>query len=464
MLFNSWIFLVFLPVVFFIFYAVPYRFRWAILLISSYIFYGFDQWPFVFIILFSTLLDYFCSNAIYHSGSTKKKKRLLILSITANLGTLFLFKYFHFFIGHSHFYQGLIHGNETATNLTKFFKDALPVGISFYTFQTMSYTIDVYLGRAVPEKHLGKLALFVSFFPQLVAGPIERYTHLQPQLKNPQKYSLDLLKYGGRLILYGFFVKIVIADNLSYTVTSVFNEPSKWPFYWNLVGVFAFAFQIYADFFGYSLIAQGVAKLFGIDLMDNFRHPYSADGINDFWKKWHISLSTWFRDYLYIPLGGNRVAGKRWIFNISLVFLLSGLWHGANTTFIIWGALHAIYYFIEKYAPFKIGSSFWRKTITFLGVCLAWIFFRAADLKNALHVMKACIGMGDGERQLDTQPYILVLLISFLLMERMRKQIRFDQFCDSLAKPKRWALYFFIIFCILALSATEYQPFIYFRF
>ncbi|MCC6818736.1 MAG: MBOAT family protein, partial [Bacteroidia bacterium] len=307
-------------------------------------------------------------------------------------------------------------------------------------------------------------ALFVSYFPQLVAGPIERFSHLNEQLKEKKQILYSNIQSGFRLMLYGFFVKMVIADNLSYTVSSIFDNPSKWFFYWDIIGVLAFAFQIYADFFGYSLIAQGTAKLFGVDLMDNFNRPYLASGITDFWKRWHISLTSWFRDYLYIPLGGNRVTKGRWVYNVLLVFLLSGLWHGANYTFIIWGGLHGLYYLIERFFTFKSVSVYLKSFFTFLAVAFAWIFFRANNLNQALDVIKGMFALNDGDRHLDTQPYIFLLLLIFGALELLRGNLRFDSYCNNKSTLQRWSLYVFILFCILVLSGSEYQAFIYFRF
>lgn len=433
-------------------------------LLSSYIFYGWWRWEFLIIIAFSTLLDYFCALKIEASENTKTRKSFLLLSIVSNLSILFVFKYFYFFIGSTEWMQAVAHDHDSIKKLIEFLSLALPVGISFYTFQTMSYTIDVYNRKAVAEKHLGHFAVFVSYFPQLVAGPIERFSHLNEQLKRKVSLNLPNLQAGFRLMIFGFFVKMVIADNLSYTVSSVFDNPSKWYFYWDIIGVLAFCFQIYADFFGYSLIAQGVAKIFGVDLMDNFNKPYLADGINDFWKKWHISLSSWFRDYLYIPLGGNRVKSARWIFNIFVVFVLSGLWHGANYTFIIWGAMHALFYLVERFSPLKINSLWLKRSLTFIAVAFAWIFFRAKNFTEAGNVIQGVLGLADGDRNLDTQPFIFLLLLIFAGFELHRGKLRFDDYCAQFNTTQRWAIYSFLLFCILTLSGSEYQPFIYFRF
>lgn len=434
------------------------------LLSVSYLFYGWWRWEFLFLIGASTILDYNSALRIENSESPSQRKFWLGVSLCFNFGVLFFFKYFYFFVGTTDWMQSLAHDHQMVKELVDFLGKSLPVGISFYTFQTMSYVLDVYYGRARAERHLGQYALFVSYFPQLVAGPIERFTHLNEQLKEKKFIKYENIQSGFRLMLYGFFVKMVIADNLSYTVTSVFDNPGKWTFYWNIIGVLSFAFQIYADFFGYSLIAQGSAKLFGVDLMDNFKRPYLASGITDFWKRWHISLTSWFRDYLYIPLGGNRVSKGRWTYNVLLVFLLSGLWHGANYTFIIWGALHAIYYLVERFSFVKVRNVVFRSFMTFFFVALAWVFFRANNFDQAIEVFKGMFGALDGDRQLDTQPFILLLLMVFGGIELMLGEKGFDTFLEEKGTFQRWVMYVFLIFCILVLSGSEYQAFIYFRF
>lgn len=464
MLFNSWIFFLFLPLVLVMHQMLPQRLRWVILLSASYLFYGWWRPEFLILIAFSSVMDFYCAGRIYKLPHGSLRKRWLILSLVSNLGILFFFKYFYFFIGSTQPVQDLLHDYPRIKDLVNTLGKSLPVGISFYTFQTMSYTLDVYYGRAVPETSPGRFALFVSFFPQLVAGPIERFSHLGAQLRNTVSLNQQNLTMGFRLMLYGFFTKMVIADNLSYTVSSVFNDPGKWVYYWNIIGIFSFGFQIYADFFGYSLIAQGVARLFGVDLMDNFNRPYLATGITAFWQRWHISLSTWFRDYLYIPLGGNRVSAQRWIVNILIVFLLSGLWHGANYTFLIWGGLHGLYYLAERFIPVKLPGRVLPGLLTFLAVMFAWIFFRATDTRQAVTVIQGAVGLLDGSRQLDTQPYIFLLLFIFGAMELARGEKRFDVYCNSFKKTQRIFLYGFLLLCILVMCGSEYSPFIYFRF
>ena len=445
-------------------FALPHRYRWILLLLASYVFYGWWRAEFLVMIAFSTALDYTCALKIEDAQSDIVRRRWMLLSVITNLSILFLFKYFYFFVGTAPFMQGLMNEHQSIKTAVEFLGQSLPVGISFYTFQTMSYTLDVYYRRARAERKLGQLALFVSFFPQLVAGPIERYSHLNEQLKQRQFLNYANIQQGLRLMLYGFFVKMVIADNLSYTVTSVFSEPGKWVYYWNIIGVLSFGFQIYADFFGYSLIAQGAAKCFGIDLMDNFKRPYLSKNISEFWQRWHISLSTWFRDYVYIPLGGNRVSNRKWVFNVLMVFLLSGLWHGANYTFIVWGGLHGLYYLIERYFPLTIRFSFIKGLMTFLAVAFAWIFFRAASMQEAYAVIQGCINSLHGTKALDTQPFIFLLLFLFGVFEWQKGDLRFDGYCAQLPAVKRWTLYCFMLFCILVVCGSEYNAFIYFKF
>lgn len=339
MLFNSLQFLLFLPVVVALYFATPHRFRWALLLLASYYFYAAWRPEYLLLIIASTLVDYLCALRMGRLESRRRRKKYLVLSLGSNLGLLFGFKYLTFFNESTRavFDQlNIFYGVPT-------FEILLPVGISFYTFQTLSYTIDVYRGARPPERHLGIFALYVSFFPQLVAGPIERSTRLLPQFFQHHGFDAGRVQSGLRLILWGFFKKIVIADRLAVYVNAVYANPSAYDGPSLLLATYFFAFQIYCDFSAYSDIAIGSARVMGFELMQNFRRPYFARSIQEFWQRWHISLSTWFRDYVYLPLGGNRVPTWRWYTNLLLVFLVSGLWHGANWTFVVWGALHGTY-------------------------------------------------------------------------------------------------------------------------
>ncbi|MBN2311845.1 MAG: MBOAT family protein, partial [Candidatus Hydrogenedentes bacterium] len=341
MLFNSYQFLIFFPVVACLHFMLPHRWRWLLLLLASYAFYMAWVPSYIILILVSTLVDYVAAILISRTEVKAKRTAFLMLSLFTNFGLLFTFKYFNFF-------------NESLRVLFDYFGIAysipashflLPVGISFYTFQTLSYTIEVYRGRQECERRFGIFALYVAFFPQLVAGPIERPQNLLKQFFVRQRFDPARATSGLQLLLWGMFKKVVIADRLALVVDQVYNGDAYSYHGASLyVATFFFAFQIYCDFSGYSDIAIGTARLLGFDLMKNFDRPYSARSIGEFWQRWHISLSTWFRDYVYIPLGGSRVAVPRWYLNLAITFTVSGLWHGANWTFVIWGALHAVYY------------------------------------------------------------------------------------------------------------------------
>ncbi len=384
MLFNTYQYLVFLPLVVLVYYLLPHKYRWILLLASSYYFYMCWKAEYLILILVSTGIDYFASLRMSRLTEKRKRKKYLVLSIITNLGILFLFKYFNFF--NDSVREVLEQFNIFYESRT--FDLLLPVGISFYTFQTLSYTIEVYNGKQKAERHLGIFAVYVAFFPQLVAGPIERFFNLGPQFRTRQVFSYSNLANGLRLILYGLFIKMVIADNISVYVDQVYANPLDYSRWSVLTAIFFYSFQIYSDFYGYSLVAIGSALILGIRIMDNFKTPYMAKNIAEFWGRWHISLSTWFRDYVYIPMGGNRVKLRRWALNIIVVFMVSGLWHGANWTFVIWGTMYGLIYLIEywvgKLFPPKDneGISFGnilRMIKNFVLVTLIWVFFRSPD-------------------------------------------------------------------------------------
>jgi alginate O-acetyltransferase complex protein AlgI len=398
MLFNSLEFVVFFPLVIGFYFLLPHRFRWILLLVASYIFYMFWRVEYALILLTSTLVDYTCARMMgkWAPEQRSKRKPWLWLSLLSNLGILFTFKYFNFF-SEAASSLGQLLGMQYATPA---FELLLPMGISFYTFQTMSYSIDVYYDRIKPEKHVGIFALFVTFFPQLVAGPIERAGNLLHQLRQHHRFDYQRVSSGLKLMAWGFFKKLVIADQLALFVNQVYDQPQAYTGFPLLLATLFFAFQIYCDFSGYSDIAIGTAQVLGIRLMQNFRTPYFSGSIREFWSRWHISLSTWFRDYLYIPLGGNRVLKWRWYYNLFVVFVVSGLWHGANWTFLVWGALHGLYLVLGE------STADWRDRLnqalhltrlprlhrllqvafTFSLVCLAWIFFRANSLTDAWYI------------------------------------------------------------------------------
>ncbi len=471
MLFNTIDFVIFLPVVIIFYFLIPHKYRWILLLAASYYFYMSWKVEYVFLIVTSTLIDYLSGLKMDKLPDKKSKLPYLILSLCANLGLLFSFKYFNFAVENLNFlFQKIGLQNEIPLmNLL------LPVGISFYTFQSLSYSIDVYFGRQKAEKHLGYFALYVSFFPQLVAGPIERFSRLTPQLRAYHTFSYDNLVNGLRLILYGLFIKMVIADNLSSIVDQVYASPESFASLDILKGIFFYSFQIYCDFYGYSIIAIGSALIMGIKIMDNFKTPYLARSISEFWQRWHISLSTWFRDYLYYPLGGNRVTKYRWVINVIIVFVISGIWHGANWTFVIWGALFGGLYLIEKtlnkslkltktYAPYSFGHIL-LAVKTFTLVTFIWVFFRSQSFNEAISVFNLLfqnINMPTGS--LIIHKSIWIFLIVFIISDVTMYNKRFDTWVGNLSFSLRWSIYGFLLFAIIVFASVENFPFIYFQF
>ena len=397
MLFNSFHFLVFFVIVILLYFILPFRFRWILLLVSSSYFYMAWRPEYIILIIISTFVDYYASIKMGQQEEKSKRKKYLILSICSNLGLLFFFKYTMFFNESFRSVFSLIGFNYKIPT----FNILLPMGISFYTFQTMSYTIDVYKGKIKPEKHFGIFALYVSFFPQLVAGPIERSEHLLPQFYNNYKFDIKRIIEGLQLMTLGFFKKVVIADRTAMMVNTIYNQPDKYQGLYFIIATVLFAFQIFCDLSGYSDIAIGIAKVMGIDLMTNFRQPYFATSIQDFWRRWHISLSTWFKDYVYIPLGGSKINRAKFYRNIFITFMISGLWHGASWTFVIWGLIHALYQIIGhvtkrhrerlihriKIDKFPKVLKIYKITVTFTLVCFAWIFFRANNLYDAYYII-----------------------------------------------------------------------------
>ncbi|WP_299779271.1 MBOAT family O-acyltransferase [uncultured Formosa sp.] len=398
MLFNSIDFAIFLPIVFLMYWFVFHKnlkLQNILIVVISYFFYAWWDWRFLSLIIFSTLVDYTIGLKLENEKKQLKRKILLWVSILVNLGCLGFFKYYNFFL--DNFITAFSYfGMHIKTNNLNII---LPIGISFYTFQTLSYTIDVYHKKLKPTKDLIVFSAFVSFFPQLVAGPIERASNLLPQFTKKRIFNNENAIKGIRLILWGLIKKVVIADSLAPTVNDIFTNFSQYPSSILLLGTFFFSFQIYCDFSGYSMIARGVAKLFGFELMTNFKYPYFSRSIGEFWRKWHISLTTWFRDYLYIPIGGSRVSKLKTIINVCIVFLVSGFWHGANWTFIAWGGLHALLFIpailttkknrIKDHISlnaFKLPSlsDSIRILCTFCLVSFCWIFFRADSIDTAI--------------------------------------------------------------------------------
>ena len=387
MLFNSFAYAVFLPCVFILYWILPHKFRWPLLLVASYWFYMSWNAAYVVLIASTTLVSWLCALCMEKTGSKKLKKLSVAAALLVSLGILFVFKYYNFSLG-------ILESLSASIRIPRL-DVLLPVGISFYTFQTLSYVIDVYRGKTKAEKNLGIYATFVSFFPQLVAGPIERSSNLMPQITSEKHFDYSSAAYGIRLILWGLYKKMMIADNLAVYVDRVFSNVHGYTGCSLLVAVLFFSVQIYCDFSGYSDIARGSAKLLGIDLMENFRSPYFSSGIREFWSRWHISLSTWFRDYVYIPMGGNRVSKPRVILNTLVTFLVSGLWHGANITFIVWGGIHGLGQVCENALGLnrkkERGHIKLRRILgvpfVFVFVTVAWIFFRASSIQDALYVL-----------------------------------------------------------------------------
>lgn len=469
MLFNTLDFIFFLPLVVLFYYLIPQKYRWILLLLASYYFYMSWKVEYVLLIAFSTLVDYFTGLRMEKSKSKNRRRRWLILSLASNLGLLLFFKYFNFAATN---FNDLLTFLEVKPKVP-IMEFLLPVGISFYTFQTLSYSIDVYFGRQKAEKHLGYFALYVSFFPQLVAGPIERFSRLTPQFKIKHHFNYKNLKYGLRLILFGLFVKMVIADNLAPLVDHIYIAPEKYTSLDIFKGMVYYSFQIYGDFYGYSIIAIGSAQLLGIGLMDNFKTPYLAKNIAEFWQRWHISLSTWFRDYLYFPLGGNRVKKQRWILNILIVFVVSGLWHGANWTFLIWGALFGILYLVEHFTNKIFKLNFKKNRLintllvlkTFLLVTFIWVFFRSENLDSALQLFQALFKNGThSDLTLQTPYFVLFFFLLFVGIDFLLRNQRFDFWLDNLPLIPRWGIYALFVFAIIVFAGVENFPFIYFQF
>lgn len=479
MLFNSVEFAVFLPIVFSIYWLLnkkSLRSQNFLLLLASYFFYACWDWRFLFLLVFSTLLDYFSGLQIENSTTDKRRKGWLILSIGINLGFLAVFKYYNFFIESfsAAFSVFGIQFHPTTLNII------LPVGISFYTFHGLSYIIDVYKKRINAERNLTDYSLFVSFFPLLVAGPIERATHLLPQIKQKRQFDYSKAVDGMRQILWGLFKKIVIADASAGYANQIFQHYEDYSGGMLIIGAVLFAFQIYGDFSGYSDIALGTARLFGFELLQNFSFPYFSRDIAEFWRRWHISLSSWFRDYVYIPLGGSKGSLSMKIRNTFIIFSLSGLWHGANWTFIVWGLLNALYYLpllITQKNKSNTGTiaagksipsfkEFSAMLLTFALTTFAWIFFRADNLSHACNYIKTIFTNIFKPINIDSTLLPLLLVIGFfLLVEWKGREHKFAIQGIAEKKPKliRYFFYYTILLLILLFGGKE-QQFIYFQF
>lgn len=481
MFFNSVDFALFLPLVFAVYWLLQDRaLTWqnGFILAASYIFYGWWDWRFLSLIIFSSVVDFSVGRQLGLTDDPNIRKRWLYLSLATNLGLLGFFKYFNFFV--EQFiaaFAGLGISLEPST-----LHIILPVGISFYTFQTLSYTIDVYHRRLEPTDNWGAFFAYVAFFPQLVAGPIERSTQLLPQFLRSRNFNFEKARDGMRQILWGLFKKVVIADSCALVVNDIFANYESAGASTLILGAVLFAFQIYGDFSGYSDIAIGTARLFGFDLMRNFAYPYFSRNVAEFWRRWHISLSTWFRDYVYIPLGGSRVS-SRWLLirNVFVVFLVSGFWHGANWTFIIWGALHATFFLPiilldrnRKYLDTVAAGRFLpsvremvQMLLTFTLVCIGWVFFRAENLQHAGAYLWRILDHPVLEINVLRKHLFLIFGITvFVLVEwvQRHRQHAFEFQGNRLPKLVRAGIYLLTALSILVFAPKQESPFIYFQF
>jgi D-alanyl-lipoteichoic acid acyltransferase DltB (MBOAT superfamily) len=482
MLFNSIDFAIFLPIVFILYWFLTnknLKLQNLLIVVASYLFYGWWDYRFLLLILFSTIVDYSVGIGLLKQENKTKRKILLGTSILVNLGFLGFFKYYNFFL--DNFITAFsFFGTEIKANSLNII---LPVGISFYTFQTLSYSIDVYKRKLEPTKDFIAFSAFVSFFPQLVAGPIERARNLLPQFYKKRTFDYSKAVDGMRQILWGLFKKIVIADNCAVFADQIFNNSHDYSGSTLVLGAIFFAFQIYGDFSGYSDIAIGTARLFGFNLMQNFAFPYFSRDIAEFWRRWHISLSTWFRDYLYIPLGGSRGTNYFKIRNVFIIFLVSGFWHGANWTFIIWGGLNALYFLpIMLLNKNKINTDVVAQgkhlpsvrevlsiTLTFSLTTIAWIFFRAEDIHHAISYLSDII-----HPSILTLPelitpklemiYTILCVFILVLFEWMNRDKIHALDIANYNKSNRWVLYLIIIIMIITFGSFNQNSFIYFQF
>lgn len=478
MLFNSGIFAIFFICVFFLYWFVFNKsLKWQniFLAVCSYFFYGCWDWRFMFLLAFSTFLDYFSGLKISDSESQYKRKFWLILSVGINLGFLGIFKYYDFFV--TSFAELLTWFGFTPHFAT--LNLILPVGISFYTFHGLSYVFDIYYGKIKPTRNAIDYSLFVSFFPLLVAGPIERATHLLPQVERPRTFNYSKAVDGLKQILWGLFKKVVIADNCAELANQIFSAHWAYSGSTLALGAIFFAIQIYGDFSGYSDIALGTARLLGFELLQNFRFPYFSRDIAEFWRRWHISLSSWFKDYLYIPLGGSRGGMLMTIRNTFIIFLVSGFWHGANWTFIIWGGLNALFIMpsivfkrnrrnLDTVAQCRILPNA-KETVqvisTFLLASFAWIFFRAESMEKAITYIKGIFSPSFFKIPEVYSGKVLIVLVFFFIIEWLGREGKYalEQFSDSWKRPIRWMFYYALIITIYYMSGNE-QQFIYFQF
>lgn len=471
MLFNSFSFLVFFPIVCVLYFACPHKWRWILLLVASYYFYMNWKPIYALLIFASTFVTWIFALLISKNEDINSRKLYLIISLIINFGILFLYKYFDFL---NIEVKGVLDSLSIGWPVPNF-DLLLPVGISFYTFQAVGYTIDVYKRKVKNENHFGYYALFVSFFPQLVAGPIERTSHLLPQFKQNHKFSWENLEIGIKQMIWGFFMKLVIADRLALYVQPVYNNLDLHNGTTIAIATIFFSFQIYCDFAGYSNIAIGASRIMGYDLMENFKRPYFAENIAEFWHRWHISLSTWFRDYLYIPLGGNRNGLIRTNLNLLLTFIVSGIWHGANWTFLIWGGLHGFLQIVQKHFNklkpkiVRINSSILklsRIVFTFTFVSFTWIFFRASSVGDSYLAIKK-IFTSFGMPFIDATTFFFGLIgLTFLLTyefmnEFFPTKMKFYSHSSPIVSGLGYSL---LLLMVLLIGVFDESQFIYFQF
>jgi len=487
MVFHSVLFLFFFAIVTALFFAIPYRFRWALLLIASYIFYMSSKPIYIVLIIVLTMTSYYAGLQMGRLETKSKRRKFLIFAVLVNLGLLFVFKYYDFL---NHSLYGVFNWNHLSYEVPSL-RLVLPIGVSFYTFKSLSYAIDVYRGDKRPEKHIGYFALFLAFFPQLLAGPIERAARFLPQLRDKFDFDSERVAHGLKLMLWGFFQKMVIADNLAVFVDSVYSSPAQYQGFTLLAAAVFYSFQIYCDFSGYSDIAIGAAQVMGFTTMVNFERPYFSKSLPEFWRRWHISLSSWFRDYLYIPLGGNRVPVPRWYFNLFFVLLICGLWHGANWTFVVWGGLHG-FYLVVSALTHGIRGKFHKITgldqaprlhdsiktlVTFSLVTLAWIFFRADSNSDALHILSHLLRGWQDVFQTDflvknsvwsTFKFEWITGVAsigvLILVEAGTRHGNIVEMISARPIWIRWSAYYFILLSILLFGSFGTKQFIYFQF
>jgi alginate O-acetyltransferase complex protein AlgI len=490
MLFNTFDFFIYFPIVAILYFVLPHKWRWLHLLVASSIFYMFFIPVYILILIFTIIVDYVAGLLIFNTTGSKRKLYLTI-SIVANVGILMLFKYVNFFVDNINSVLHFAH----ATSSVPYLNIILPIGLSFHTFQAMSYTIEVYRNNQKPERHFGIYALYVMFFPQLVAGPIERPQNVLHQFHERHSFSYADAAAGIRQIVWGLLYKSVMADRLADIVDPVFNNLHGSSTLQILIACILFPFQIYGDFAGYSHIALGTARVMGFRLMMNFNRPYRATTVTEFWKRWHISLSSWFRDYLYISLGGNRAGEFRIYVNLFIVFLVSGFWHGANWTYVVWGALHGTYIVIERIASKRSLSFFRGKTLyksgnlrlfsarflTFVLVSIAWVFFRANNLSDVGYLFSRFAGLSHefsdilhshGNKLSEFLPLEVQYSLPFcILIIACVELIHWYEGNDNIyellvEKPAllRWCIYFFAVFAVYYCGVFTQRQFIYFQF